>query len=135
MNAPATPEPCPDDSVGLVTPRRVTIDTPLQLDCGRTLARFDLTLTLVETALSRAARLGATGQAPPDIVPGEAATLARLAPNPAKARDWANLAQSLTARADNSMPVTLSPCSRRQVMSRLLPQSGTRLLPGSRVEP
>ncbi len=44
MNAPAIPEPYPADSVGLVTPQRVAIDTPLQLDCGRTLARFDLTV-------------------------------------------------------------------------------------------
>ena len=44
-------------------------------------ARFDLTLSLLDTALSRLARTGATGESPPEIVPGEAATLARLAPD------------------------------------------------------
>ena len=74
-------------------------------------ARFDLTLSLLETALSRAARMGATGQAPPEIVPGEAQSLARLAPPPAKARDWANLAQSLTARARRGKAVNLDPAA------------------------
>ncbi len=74
-------------------------------------ARFGLTLSLLETALSRAARLGATGQAPPEIIPGEAAILARLAPTPAKARDWANLAQSLTARARKGKAVNLDPAA------------------------
>lgn len=74
-------------------------------------ARFGLTLSLLETALSRAARLGATGQAPAEIVPGEAATLARLAPTPTKARDWANLAQSLTARARKGKAVNLDPAA------------------------
>jgi DNA polymerase-3 subunit delta' len=74
-------------------------------------ARFALTLSLLETALSRAARLGATGQASPDITPGEAATLARLAPDPARARDWANLAQSLTARARQGKAVNLDPAA------------------------
>jgi homoserine O-acetyltransferase (EC 2.3.1.31) len=32
------------DSVGVVTPRRVTIDTPLALDCGRTLPRHELVI-------------------------------------------------------------------------------------------
>lgn len=36
----------PADSVGLVEPRRITIDTPLLLDCGRSLQRHDL---MVET--------------------------------------------------------------------------------------
>jgi len=36
------PETIPSDSVGLVEPRRVSIDEPLELDCGRTLAQYDL---------------------------------------------------------------------------------------------
>jgi homoserine O-acetyltransferase/O-succinyltransferase len=36
----------PADSVGFVTPRKVAIDRPLTLDCGKTLPRFDL---MVET--------------------------------------------------------------------------------------
>ncbi len=74
-------------------------------------ARFDLTLSLLETALSRVARLGATGQAPAEIVPNEAAILARLAPDPQRARDWAMLAQSLTARARRGKAVNLDPAA------------------------
>ncbi|MCX4187944.1 homoserine O-succinyltransferase MetX [Methylophaga sp. OBS4] len=36
------PEFIPADSVGLVTPSILHIDTPLQLDCGRTLSSYDL---------------------------------------------------------------------------------------------
>ncbi len=74
-------------------------------------ARFDLTLNLLDTALSRAARFGATGQTPPEIVPGEAAILRRLAPSLAQAREWANLAQSLTARARRGKAVNLDPAA------------------------
>jgi DNA polymerase-3 subunit delta' len=73
--------------------------------------RFTLTLSLLETALSRAARLGATGQMPAEIVAQETATLQRLAPSPAHAREWANLAQSLTARARRGKAVNLDPAA------------------------
>ena len=36
----------PADSIGLVTPRKLTIDRELQLDCGRSLPRFEL---MIET--------------------------------------------------------------------------------------
>lgn len=36
------PETIPADSVGLVNPTTLHIDTPLELDCGRTLASYDL---------------------------------------------------------------------------------------------
>ncbi len=36
------PETLPDNSVGLVTPKTQTFETPLALDCGRTLPRFEL---------------------------------------------------------------------------------------------
>ena len=35
------PETLPPDSVGLVTPQSLHFDTPLQLDCGRTLPQYD----------------------------------------------------------------------------------------------
>jgi homoserine O-acetyltransferase len=38
--------PLPDGSVGIVSPRKLNIDKPLALDCGRTLPRFEL---MVET--------------------------------------------------------------------------------------
>ncbi|MGQ0529397.1 MAG: homoserine O-succinyltransferase MetX [Panacagrimonas sp.] len=46
MNATALSAGLPADSVGVVTPRRVAIETPLKLECGRTLPRFEL---MVET--------------------------------------------------------------------------------------
>jgi homoserine O-acetyltransferase len=36
------PESIPADSVGLVKPSTIHIDTPLQLDCGKTLPSYDL---------------------------------------------------------------------------------------------
>ncbi len=74
-------------------------------------ARFDLTLSLLDTALARAARLGATGVAPVEIARNEVATLTRLAPSPLHARAWANLAQSLTARARRGRSVNLDPAA------------------------
>lgn len=74
-------------------------------------ARFTLTLSLLDTALARAARVGATGQMPDEITKGEAAMLQRLAPSPYHAREWASLAQSLTARARRGKAVNLDPAS------------------------
>ncbi|WJY20403.1 DNA polymerase III subunit delta' [Fontisubflavum oceani] len=74
-------------------------------------ARFDLTLVLIDRLLSRLARTGATGQAPPEIVPGEAKMLTRLAPDPATGRAWADMAQGLTARARRGKAVNLDPAA------------------------
>jgi DNA polymerase-3 subunit delta' len=74
-------------------------------------ARFDLTLSLLDRALSRLARLGSTGHSLPEIVPGEAATLARLAPDPQAARAWADLSATLTARARRGKAVNLDPAA------------------------
>lgn len=74
-------------------------------------ARFDLTLSLLDTALSRVARMGATGQAPTEIIPNETAILERLAPSAHHAREWASLAQSLTARARRGKAVNLDPAA------------------------
>lgn len=74
-------------------------------------ARFDLTLTLIDRLLARLARRGTLAAAPPEIVPGEAATLARLSPDPATARNWADLAQGLTARARRGKAVNLDPAA------------------------
>ena len=72
-------------------------------------ARFELTLSLLDTALARLARRGTTGAALPEIVPGEAATLARLAPDARTARAWADLSATLTARARRGKAVNLDP--------------------------
>ena len=74
-------------------------------------ARFALTLSLLDTALSRLARSGITGAALPEIVPGEAATLARLAPDSTAARAWADLSATLTARARRGKAVNLDPAA------------------------
>jgi DNA polymerase-3 subunit delta' len=93
------------------------LDRPLALrladaTAGKTgEARFDLTLSLLDTALSRLARTGTTGIALPEIVPGEAATLARLAPDPIAARAWADLSATLTARARRGKAVNLDPAA------------------------
>ncbi|MDG3040537.1 DNA polymerase III subunit delta' [Roseicyclus marinus] len=72
---------------------------------------FDMTLSLLDRALSRLARQGATGHSLPEIVPGEAKTLARLAPDPMAARLWADLAATLTARARRGRAVNLDPAA------------------------
>lgn len=92
------------------------MDRPLALRladaaAGKSEDRFDLTLTLLDTLLARAARLGATGIPPTEIVAGEAKALTRLAPTPVHARAWADLAQSLSARARAGKAVNLDPAA------------------------
>ncbi|MBL3608398.1 DNA polymerase III subunit delta' [Rhodovulum sulfidophilum] len=73
--------------------------------------RFDLVLRLIELALARLARTGATGTPPPEAAAGEAALLTRLAPDAAAARLWAEAAQDLIARARQGRAVNLDPAS------------------------
>ncbi|MGV6888992.1 DNA polymerase III subunit delta' [Rhodophyticola sp. SM2404] len=73
--------------------------------------RFDLTLVLLDRLLSRLARRGTLGDAPSQIVAGEGEMLARLAPDPLMARAWADLSQSLTARARRGKAVNLDPAA------------------------
>lgn len=68
---------------------------------------FDLILSLTDRFLARLARTGATGQAPPDILDGEAEVLTRLAPSPAAGLKWAQLGQGLTAKARRGKAVNL----------------------------
>jgi DNA polymerase-3 subunit delta' len=74
-------------------------------------ARFDLAVTLLDLALARLSRAGTLGQLPPEATPGEAATIARLSPDPWAARAWADLAQSLSARARRGKAVNLDPAA------------------------
>ena len=71
-------------------------------------ARYDLTLRLIDRALARMARAG-RGLLPPEAAPGEAATLARLSPSPHAARIWAQLAETMAARARHGRAVNLDP--------------------------
>ncbi|MDV4146080.1 DNA polymerase III subunit delta' [Shimia sp. FJ5] len=75
-------------------------------------ARFDLLLTMFDTFLARLARTGATGQPPiPEAAPGEADLLQRLAPNPHKARAWAEIAQTISDRTRHGQAVNLDPAA------------------------
>lgn len=74
-------------------------------------ARFELTLRLLDTFLARLARAGSLRQTPPEAAPGEAALFARLAPDAGSARIWAELAQTLGARARQGRAVNLDPAA------------------------
>jgi DNA polymerase-3 subunit delta' len=72
--------------------------------------RLDLLIHLVDVALSRLARTGATGRAPlPEAARGEAQAFARLAPSPAAGRRWAELAQETSARLAHGRAVNIDP--------------------------
>lgn len=74
-------------------------------------AQFDLMVTLLDLLLARLARAGTLGQTPPEAARGEAALLTRLSPDPWAARAWADLAQSLSARARRGKAVNLDPAA------------------------
>jgi len=73
--------------------------------------RFDLTLSLLDRILSRLALTGTVGTPPSEIVNGEARMLLRLSPTPHAARNWADTAQGLTARARRGKAVNLDPAA------------------------
>ncbi len=72
--------------------------------------RFALFLSLFELFMARAARAGVMGP-PPQAVPGEAALLARLAPDTAAAQRLAALGPDLAARARRGHAVNLDPAA------------------------
>lgn len=74
-------------------------------------ARFDLMVRLVDMAVARLARAGATGRPLAEAAPGEAALIARLAPDAEAARGWAALAADLGARARQGRAVNLDPAA------------------------
>ncbi len=74
--------------------------------------RFELMLTLIDIALSRLARTGASGQPPqPAAAPGEGEVLHRLSPDARKARIWAETAAQVTDRARHGQAVNLDPAA------------------------
>jgi DNA polymerase-3 subunit delta' len=74
--------------------------------------RRELLFSLLDLFLARLARTGATGTPPAtEAVPGEAALLARLAPDAARARLWAQVSQEVGARARHGLAVNLDPAS------------------------
>jgi DNA polymerase-3 subunit delta' len=72
---------------------------------------FDLLVTLIDVFLARLARAGATDQTPPEAAAQEAQLLSRLSPHPHAARAWAELAQTLSARARRGKAVNLDPAA------------------------
>jgi len=74
--------------------------------------RFELLLNLIDIAMTRLARTGATGSPPAlEAAPGEAQVLARLSPNPVQARAWAGVAAQITARTRHGRAVNLDPAA------------------------
>ncbi|HQU69100.1 MAG TPA: DNA polymerase III subunit delta' [Albidovulum sp.] len=73
--------------------------------------RFELLLALFDLFLARLARAGTLGFEGSEAAPGEAALFARLAPAPGAARAWAELQQSLGARARHARAVNLDPAA------------------------
>ncbi|SES32822.1 DNA polymerase III, delta prime subunit [Tranquillimonas rosea] len=71
--------------------------------------RFNVYLRLADRLLARLARAGAGLPPTAEAVPGEAALLARLSPDHVSARHWADLQQSLSARAQHGRAVNLDP--------------------------
>ncbi len=73
--------------------------------------RRDLILRLIDLYLARLARTGAGAPPTAEAAPGEAAHLARLAPDPIAGRRWATLHQTLADRAGHGLAVNLDPSS------------------------
>lgn len=74
--------------------------------------KLDLLFTLLEIALARLARTGATGRPPAvEAAPGEAEILTRLAANPHKGRAWADTGHTALARARHGRAVNLDPAA------------------------
>ena len=74
--------------------------------------RFDMLLNLLDMFLARLARSGVTGHMPRlEIVTGEFEILRRAAPNPARGRAWAEIAQQITARVQHGRAVNLDPAA------------------------
>ena len=73
--------------------------------------RFDLILRLMDLFLARTARTGVTGPPIVEAAPGEAGLMRRLAPSPDAGRQWAELQQTLGARARHGKAVNLDPAA------------------------
>lgn len=86
---------------------------------------FDLTMTLLELFLARAARSGLLGPPSPEAAPDEAAVLARLAPDDRAARHWAAALAELSARARAGRAVNLDPAALVMDMLLTLAQART----------
>lgn len=73
--------------------------------------RYDLILSLIDRFLTRVARTGAGRPPLVEAASGEAALMARLAPDTYAAKDWAQLQQEISARAAHARAVNLDPAA------------------------
>lgn len=73
--------------------------------------RFQLTLDLIDLFLARTARTGLVGEPAQQGALGEARLLIALSPDDQAARAWADLQQTLSARARHGMAVNLDPAA------------------------
>lgn len=74
--------------------------------------RLDLTIFLIDLALARLARTGATGTPPAaEAAPGEAQMLTRLSPTPAAGRAWADLHAIIGDRLRHGRAVNVDPAA------------------------
>ncbi|KIN64177.1 DNA polymerase III subunit delta' [Sulfitobacter noctilucicola] len=74
--------------------------------------KLSLLFTLIDLLLARLARTGATGAPPPiEAAPHEAEMLGRLSPTMAQGRIWAEVAQTISARAQHGLAVNLDPAA------------------------
>lgn len=69
----------------------------------------NLLFALIEIALARLARTGAGAPSAVPVSMDETATFARLAPNPAAGRAWADLSQTASERVRHGLGVNLDP--------------------------
>ena len=87
---------------------RPTLLALADLTAGRSDARADLMFQPLDRLIARLARAGATGLPPAvELVPGEARMLARLSPDPIRARAWATAAQVIGARVSHGRAVNI----------------------------
>ncbi len=70
---------------------------------------FDLTVTLLDRFLTRAARAGLMGPPLPEAADGEAALFTRISADDIAARNWAAAQAELSARARSGRAVNLDP--------------------------
>ena len=94
--------------------------------------RRDLTVSLIETALARLALTGAAGPLEPEAAPGEAAVLARLAPDPAAGLLWAEAQQALGERMRRGLGVNLDPALMLIDTLRRIDETAARAARGAR---
>jgi len=73
--------------------------------------KLDLLIDLMDVALSRLCRQGASGRSAPEAAPEEAAIFERLAPTPFAARVWATQAGEISARLRHGRSVNLDPAA------------------------